>query len=74
MGKLFTTETISCIHCHPRVLWIETTPGKAPEFIFYGFPQEGRALLTLKRVHISCGRCAPRWPALQANLENANVR
>jgi len=47
-----------CSHCSPYFWWVVNEAGKAPEFVYKGFPQSGRVIMSKAKIIVMCGRCA----------------
>lgn len=55
-------EIHACSHIiNPQAIWLENEEGKAPQFLYAGFPGEGVITLSKKTLIVGCERCWRRY-------------
>lgn len=51
-------DVVHCIHCSPRIWWIENDAGKPPQFAYSGLPERGQIVLSKNTIEVVCRSCA----------------
>lgn len=66
MGITGITKVTQCAHVSVKTFcWIENLPGKAPSFVYGGFPTNGLCILSKNEIVVLCQTCSRNHDVLK---------